>query len=74
MTESSHITNVKVIGSVLYTDYSLLFLLCGIILLVAMIGAIVLTMHQRKDVKKQRIEIQLLRNPGKIIKFIEIRN
>lgn len=74
VTESSHITNVKVIGSVLYTDYSLLFLLCGIILLVAMIGAIVLTMHQRKDVKKQRIEIQLLRNPGKIIKFIEIRN
>nr|YP_010555060.1 NADH dehydrogenase subunit 6 [Kappaphycus malesianus]UYR20481.1 NADH dehydrogenase subunit 6 [Kappaphycus malesianus] len=72
--ENDHMTNIRVIGLIFYTDYSLLFLLCGIILLIAMIGAIVLTMHQRKDVKKQRIEIQLARSPGKIVKFIEIRN
>nr|YP_009040508.1 NADH dehydrogenase subunit 6 [Kappaphycus striatus]AHG98607.1 NADH dehydrogenase subunit 6 [Kappaphycus striatus] len=72
--ENNHMTNIRVIGSIFYTDYNLLFLLCGIILLIAMIGAIVLTMHQRKDVKKQRIEIQLARSPGKIVKFMEIRN
>nr|YP_010947448.1 NADH dehydrogenase subunit 6 [Mimica arnoldii]WGO62534.1 NADH dehydrogenase subunit 6 [Mimica arnoldii] len=72
--ESNHMTNIKAIGRVFYTEYGLLFLLCGIILLIAMIGAIVLTMHQRRDVKKQRIEIQLARNPNKIIKFIEFRN
>nr|YP_009445896.1 NADH dehydrogenase subunit 6 [Betaphycus gelatinus]ATX68837.1 NADH dehydrogenase subunit 6 [Betaphycus gelatinus] len=72
--ENNYLTNIKVIGTVFYTNYSLLFLLCGIVLLIAMIGAIVLTMHQRKDVKKQRIEIQLARNPSKIIKFVEIRN
>nr|YP_009445923.1 NADH dehydrogenase subunit 6 [Eucheuma denticulatum]ATX68865.1 NADH dehydrogenase subunit 6 [Eucheuma denticulatum] len=72
--ENNYTSNIKAIGLVFYTNYSLLFLLCGIILLIAMIGAITLTMHQRKDVKKQRIEIQLSRDPSKIIKFVEFRN
>nr|WCH57662.1 NADH dehydrogenase subunit 6 [Hypnea sp.] len=71
--ENNNISNIITIGNVLYTSYSLLFLVCGIILLVAMIGVIVLTMHQRKDVKKQKIEIQLARNPGNVVKFITLR-
>nr|WCH57878.1 NADH dehydrogenase subunit 6 [Catenella fusiformis] len=71
--ESSSIINVKAIGGVLYTKYSLLFLLCGLILLIAMIGVIVLTMHQRIDVKKQKIAIQLSRKSNEVIKFVNLR-
>nr|YP_009317585.1 NADH dehydrogenase subunit 6 [Pterocladiella media]AOX49037.1 NADH dehydrogenase subunit 6 [Pterocladiella media] len=71
--EIDNISNIKAIGQVLYTDYSFLFLLSGLILLVAMIGTIILTMHQRIDVKKQKIEYQLIRNPSGVIKFIELR-
>ena len=71
--ENHYLTNVETIGTFLYTKYSLLFLFCGLILLVAMIGAIVLTMHQRPTVKKQEISLQLLRNPRGVIKFITLR-
>lgn len=71
--ESNNISNIEAVGKVLYTAYSLLFLICGFILLVAMIGAIVLTMHQRVDVKKQKIEIQLARSPSNVVKFITLR-
>nr|YP_009988298.1 NADH dehydrogenase subunit 6 [Gelidiella acerosa]QNM39436.1 NADH dehydrogenase subunit 6 [Gelidiella acerosa] len=72
--EKENLSNVKVIGNLLYTNFSLLFLLSSLILLVAMIGAIVLTMHQRTDVKKQKIELQLIRNPAGVVKFIKLRN
>lgn len=65
--------NVKVIGNVLYTNYSLLFILSSLILLIAMIGAIVLTMHQRTNVKKQLIEKQLIRSSAGAVKFISLR-
>lgn len=71
--ESSSLSNIKVIGQVLYTHFNFLFLICGLILLVAMIGVIVLTMHQRTDVKKQKIAIQLARSPANVIKFITLR-
>ena len=53
--------NTKIIGNILYTDYFLLFQLSGIILLVAMIGAIYLTIRKRKGVKKQNIYKQILK-------------
>nr|YP_010199518.1 NADH dehydrogenase subunit 6 [Gracilaria baiana]UAD89376.1 NADH dehydrogenase subunit 6 [Gracilaria baiana] len=71
--ESQNITNIQVVGNVLYTKYCFLFILSGLILLVAMIGAIVLTMHQRTDVKKQKIELQLNRTFGGSLKFIDLR-
>ena len=73
LNENTYLTNVEIIGMFLYTKYSLLFLLCGLVLLVAMIGAIVLTMHQRATVKKQDISTQLLRDPRGVIKFIDLR-
>jgi NADH-ubiquinone oxidoreductase chain 6 len=51
-------TNIESIGNLVYTYYSLFFLLCGLILLVAMIGAIVLTMHKRTQVKRQNAFLQ----------------
>lgn len=72
--ENKYLTSIEIIGTYLYTKFSLLFLLCGLILLVAMVGAIVLTMHQRPTVKKQQISTQLLRNPKGIIKFLYLRH
>ena len=53
--------NTKEIGNILYTDYFLLFQLSGLVLLVAMIGAIFLTLRQRDGVKKQNIYKQILK-------------
>nr|YP_009511924.1 NADH dehydrogenase subunit 6 [Gracilariopsis mclachlanii]AXI97851.1 NADH dehydrogenase subunit 6 [Gracilariopsis mclachlanii] len=73
ITEHTNLTNIEAVGQVLYTKYNFLFILSGLILLVAMLGAIVLTMHQRTDVKKQKIELQLNRNFGGAVKFINLR-
>jgi NADH-ubiquinone oxidoreductase chain 6 len=48
-------TNIESVGNLLYTTYFIFFLLCSLILLVAMIGAIVLTMHKITRVKKQDV-------------------
>nr|YP_010888146.1 NADH dehydrogenase subunit 6 [Fushitsunagia catenata]WJJ67923.1 NADH dehydrogenase subunit 6 [Fushitsunagia catenata] len=71
--EEDNITNIEAVGFVLYTHYSLLFLLSGMVLLVAMIGVIVLTLHQRTDVKKQKIEFQLTRDFYGVVKFLHLR-
>ncbi len=56
-------TNTHALGAVIYTDYLFLFQAAGIVLLIAMIGAIVLTHRKRGGVKKQRIADQLARKP-----------
>nr|YP_010620127.1 NADH dehydrogenase subunit 6 [Melanothamnus gigas]WAX04163.1 NADH dehydrogenase subunit 6 [Melanothamnus gigas] len=73
--EFTGISNIEVLGNVLYTNYCFLFLLAGFILLVAMIGVIVLTIHQKTFflLKKQNINYQLIRDSKKIIKFTQIR-
>ena len=58
---SSNITNTHSIGNILYTEYIHLFQLSGMILLVAMIGAIVLTFRKRSGVKKQSYFKQISR-------------
>ena len=52
------IENTKLIGEILYTDYFYLFQICGLILLVAMIGSITLTLRDRGKVKRQDINLQ----------------
>jgi len=54
-------TNAEAIGYVMYTDYILLFQLSGIILLIAMVGAIVLTLRHRPHIKRQDIAKQTAR-------------
>ena len=58
---NSKITNTKALGNLIYTDYIHLFQLSGIILLVAMIGAIVLTFRDRTGVKRQSYFKQISR-------------
>ncbi len=52
------IENTKMIGAILYTKYFYLFQICGIILLVAMIGSITLTLRDKGGVKRQNIQSQ----------------
>jgi NADH-quinone oxidoreductase subunit J len=56
------ISNTQALGDILYTDYFYLFQAAGIVLLIAMIGAIVLTHREREGVKRQRIATQLARD------------
>ena len=54
----NEIENTKMIGQILYTDYFYLFQICGLILLVAMIGSITLTLREKGGVKRQSIVTQ----------------
>jgi len=65
-------TNTEAIGQVMYTDYFLLFQLAGLILLVAMIGAIVLTLRERAGIKKQNIARQTTRRRADAIDKVEV--
>jgi NADH-quinone oxidoreductase subunit J len=56
--------NTEQIGAVLYTDYIYFFQAAGLVLLVAMIGAIVLTLRQRGGVKRQSVMDQVARTPA----------
>jgi NADH-quinone oxidoreductase subunit J len=72
LTKIDYISNIKALGQLLYTHYFLYFLESGIILLVAMVGAIVLTLEfEKKPVHKQFIFRQLSRDPNKSIHYIE---
>ena len=66
------VTNTEAIGRVLYTDYVYLFQACGMILLVAMIGAIVLTLRQREGVRRQSISKQVSRKVGDTIEVKKV--
>ena len=57
----SEMSNTAALGSILYTRYVLFFQLSGLILLVAMIGAIVLTLHHKPGVRRQDIAAQVAR-------------
>ena len=70
---SSEITNTHSIGYVLYTDYIHLFQLSGMILLVAMIGAIVLTFRKRTGIKKQSYFKQISRERSEGIELVEVQ-
>ncbi|MDA9767206.1 NADH-quinone oxidoreductase subunit J [Candidatus Pelagibacter sp.] len=68
----SSISNTHAIGYVLYTDYIHIFQLSGMILLVAMIGAIVLTFRQRSGVKRQSYFSQISRERSDGIELIDV--
>ncbi|TPW30444.1 NADH-quinone oxidoreductase subunit J [Pararhizobium mangrovi] len=56
-------SNTAALGDLLYTDYVYFFQIAGMVLLVAMIGAIVLTLQHNRSVKRQDIATQVARNP-----------
>jgi NADH-quinone oxidoreductase subunit J len=66
-------TNTQALGRVLYTTYVHFFELAGIVLLVAMIGAIVLTLRHKEGVKRQNVSRQLARTPATSIEIRKVR-
>ncbi len=69
---SGDVSNTLAIGRVLYTDYVYLFQASGIILLVAMVGAIVLTLRHREGVRRQRVDRQLARRAKDTVEVVKI--
>ena len=68
----TNITNTQSLGNVIYTDYIHLFQLSGMILLVAMIGAIVLTFRQRSGVKRQSYFRQISRERSEGVELVDV--
>jgi NADH-quinone oxidoreductase subunit J len=66
--------NTDVLGRVLYDQYFLLFQLAGLILLVAMVGAIVLTLRHRDWVKRQDVLQQMYRDPAKAMVLKDVKS
>ena len=69
---SSEISNTHSLGQVLYTDYIHIFQISGMILLIAMIGAIVLTFRQRDGVKKQSYIKQISRERSEGVETLDV--
>ena len=67
------VTNTEALGLVLYTHYVYFFQAAGLVLLVAMIGAIVLTLRHRPAVKRQNVSDQLARRKAAIIELHNVR-
>lgn len=67
-------SNLKRFGEVLYTDYAFLFEAAGLVLLVAMIGAIVLTHRERPGVKRQNVPDQIARKRQDAIEMVDLES
>lgn len=67
------VENTAALGMILYDKYFLLFQLAGLILLVAMIGAIVLTLRHRTHVKRQDVLAQMYRDPAKAMELKDVK-
>ena len=67
-------SNTAALGDVLYTDYVLYFQIAGLVLLVAMIGAIVLTLRHKPGVKRQSVPVQVARTPATAIDIVKVKS
>ena len=71
--DAAQVENTRALGLLIYDKYLMAFQLAGLILLVAMIGAIVLTLRHRKDVKRQNVLHQMWRDPAKAMELIDVK-
>jgi NADH-quinone oxidoreductase subunit J len=69
---SGALSNTAALGRVLYTQYFYFFQAAGMILLTAMVGAIVLTLRHKPDVKRQDISVQVARNPATSVELRKV--
>lgn len=69
---AAEMNNTQALGEVLYTRYVYMFEVAGLILLVAMIGAIVLTLHHKRDVRRQSIAEQVGRTRETAIEVVQV--
>ena len=68
----THVTNTAALGALLYTRYVYVFQAAGVILLIAMIGAIVLTLRARQDVRRQRVGVQHARVRRETVALVKV--
>src|SRR6056297_41649 len=68
-----NVTNTEALGRILYTKYVFFFQAAGLILLVAMIGAIVLTLRHKAGVRRQSISAQVARNPATAMDVVNVK-
>ncbi|MGR6465992.1 NADH-quinone oxidoreductase subunit J [Rhizobium sp. PAMB 3182] len=66
-------TNTAALGDILYTNYVFFFEIAGLVLLVAMIGAIVLTLRHRQHIKRQNISAQVARTPETAVQVVKVK-
>lgn len=66
-------TNTQALGDVLYTHYIYFFQISGLVLLVAMIGAIVLTLRHKPNIKRQNISAQVARTPETAVTVVKVK-
>ncbi len=69
----TEVENTRALGLLIYDKYLLLFQLAGLILLVAMIGAIVLTLRHRRNIKRQNVLHQMWRDPATAMELIDVK-
>tara|TARA_B100001123_G_C15001549_1_gene903758 strand:- start:224 stop:853 length:630 start_codon:yes stop_codon:yes gene_type:complete len=74
MPPAAEVSNTKALGNILYTRYAYLFQGAGFILLVAMVGAIVLTHRRRVEVRRQKIVEQVARDPKSAVVLKDIKS
>jgi NADH-quinone oxidoreductase subunit J len=71
--DAAQMHNTAALGNLVYDKYLLLFQLAGLILLVAMIGAILLTLRHRKNIKRQDVLAQMYRDPATAMDVLDIK-
>ncbi|WAP69186.1 NADH-quinone oxidoreductase subunit J [Jiella pelagia] len=74
MPDLYEVSNIRALGAVLYTRYILFFQLAGLILFVAMVGAIVLTLRHKEGLKRQSISAQVGRTPATAIEIRKVES
>ena len=72
--DMTEVSNIQALGDILYTKYVLFFQLAGMILLVAMVGAIVLTLRHKENVRRQDITAQVARTPETAIEVVKVQS
>lgn len=73
ISQSEQIGNVEALGQILYTDYIFAFQVSGLILFVAMIGAIVLTHRKRPGIRKQNVSEQQARKASQVLEIVKVK-
>ncbi|MCA2010906.1 NADH-quinone oxidoreductase subunit J [Pararhodobacter sp. CCB-MM2] len=71
--DAVQVDNARALGLIIFDQYFILFQLAGLVLLVAMIGAIVLTLRHRTDVKRQNVLQQMWRDPAKAMELKDVK-
>ena len=71
--DAGSLTNTEALGHLIYTEYVYFFQAAGMVLLVAMVGAIVLTLHHKPEARRQNISAQVARDPAEAVSLVDVK-